>query len=43
MVYDNGTDRPERRTPLIAMVLAKYNIYIDVLCETRFHASGSDK
>ena len=35
------TNRPERRTALIAMELAKYNIDIAVLSETRFHASGS--
>ena len=35
------TNRPERRTALVAMELAKYNIDIAVLCETRFHASGS--
>ena len=35
------TIRPERRTALVAMELAKYNIDIAVLSETRFHASGS--
>ena len=35
------TNRPERRTTLEAMELAKYNIDIAVLSETRFHASGS--
>ena len=35
------TKRPERRTALVAMELAKYNIDIAVLSETRFHASGS--
>ena len=35
------TNRPERRTALVAMELAKYNIDIAVLSETRFHASGS--
>ena len=34
-------DRPERRTALIAMVLAKYNIDIAALCETRFSKSDS--
>ena len=33
-------DRPERRTSLVAMELAKYNIDIAALSETRFHASG---
>ena len=33
------TNRPERRIPLVAMQLAKYNIRC--ACETRFHASGS--
>ena len=37
------TDRPERRTSLVAMELAKYNINIVVLSETCFHASGSLK
>ena len=35
------TNRPERRTVLVAMELPKYNIDIAVLSETRFHASGS--
>ena len=35
------TNRPERRTSLVAMELAKYNIDIAVLSKTRFHASGS--
>ena len=35
------TNIPERRTALVAMELAKYNIGIAVLSETRFHASGS--
>ena len=35
------TNIPERRTALVAMELAKYNIDIVVLSETRFHASGS--
>ena len=34
------TNRPERRTPLVAMELAKYNIDIVVLSETSFHAFG---
>ena len=29
-----AADRPERDTPLVAMELAKYNIYIAVLNET---------
>ena len=33
--------RPERRTALVAMELAKYNIDIAALCETRFSESGS--
>ena len=36
-----ATNRPERRTALVATELAKYNIDIVVLSETRFHASGS--
>ena len=36
-----NTNIPERRTSLVAMELAKYNINIAVLSETRFHASGS--
>ena len=36
-----GTDRPERRTALVAMELAKYNIDIAALCETRLPESGS--
>ena len=32
------TNRPERCTALVAMELAKYNIDIAVLSETRFHA-----
>ena len=35
------TNRHERRTTLVAMKLAKYNIDIAVLSETCFHASGS--
>ena len=34
-------NRPERCTALVAMELAKYNLDIAVLGETRFHASGS--
>ena len=36
-----AADRPERRTALVAMELAKYNIDIAALCETRFSVSGS--
>ena len=36
-----GADRPERRSALVAMELAKYNIDIAALCETRFSESGS--
>ena len=32
----NEANRPERRTSLVAMELAKYNIDIAALCETRF-------
>ena len=35
------TNTPERRTALVAMELAKYNIDIAVLSKARFHASGS--
>ena len=35
------TNRPERRTSLVAMELVKYNIDIAVLSEAPFHASGS--
>ena len=34
-------DRPERRTALVAMELAKYNIDIAALCKTRLSESGS--
>ena len=37
----DGANRPERRTALVAMELAKYNIDIAALCETRFSESGS--
>ena len=37
----DGADRLERRTALVAMELAKYNIDIAALCETRFSESGS--
>ena len=37
----DGTDRPERRTALVAMELEKYRIDIAALCETRFSESGS--
>ena len=36
-----ATDRPERRTALVAMELTKYNIEIAALCETRLLESGS--
>ena len=36
-----GANRPERRTALVAMELAKYNIDIAALCESRFSESGS--
>ena len=36
-----AADRPERRTALVAMSLAKYNIDIAALCETRLSESGS--
>ena len=36
-----GANRPERRMALVAMELAKYNIDIAALCETRFSESGS--
>ena len=36
-----AADRPERRTALVAMKLAKYNIDIAALCETRFSESGN--
>ena len=36
-----GANRPEGRTALVAMELAKYNIDIAALCETRFSESGS--
>ena len=35
------SNRPERRTAIVAMELAQYIIDIAVLSETRFHASGS--
>ena len=35
-----GTDRPERRTALVAMELEKYRIDIAALSETRFSESG---
>ena len=37
----DGAGRPERRTALVAMGLAEYNIAIAALCETRFSESGS--
>ena len=36
-----AADRPEKRTALVAMELAKYNNDIAALCETRFSESGS--
>ena len=36
-----GANRPEGRTALIAMEIAKYNIDFAALCETRFSESGS--
>lgn len=36
-----GSNRPERRTALVAMELAKYNIDIAALSETRLSSSGS--
>ena len=36
-----AADQPERRTALVAMELAKYNIDIAALCVTRFSESGS--
>ena len=36
-----AADQPVRRTTLVAMELAKYNIDIAALCETRFSESGS--
>ena len=36
-----AADRPERRTVLVAMELAKYNIDIAALCEIKFSESGS--
>ena len=35
------TNRPERRTALVAIELAKYNNDTAVLSETHFHTSGS--
>ena len=35
-----GADRPERCTALVAMELAKYNIDIAALCETKFSEAG---
>ena len=36
-----ATDRPERRTTLVAVEPAKYNIDIAAICETRFSEFGS--
>ena len=41
LLYREAADRPETRTALVAMELAKYNIDIAALCETRFSESGS--
>ena len=41
LFYRETTNKPERRTSLLAMELDKYNIDIAVLSEPRFHASGS--
>ena len=38
-----GADRSERHKALVAMELAKYNVDIAALCETRFSGSGSLK
>ena len=38
-----GANQPERRKALVAMELAKYNIDIAALCETRFSEYGSLK
>ena len=35
-----GTDRPERRTALVASELARYNVHIAALSETRFAEEG---
>ena len=36
-----AADRPERRTALVAVEPAKYNIDIAAICETKFSESGS--
>ena len=41
LLGQEGTDRPERHPALVATELAKYNINIAALCETRFSESGS--
>ena len=41
LVDREGADRPERRTVLVAMELAKYNIDIAALCEIRLSEFGS--
>ena len=41
MLHRETIYRPERRMALVARELAKYNIDIAVLSETRCHASGS--
>ena len=40
-LLDRGANRPERRTALVAIELAKYNIDIAALCEKRFSEYGS--
>ena len=40
LIAREGANRPERRTTLVVMELAKYNIDIAALCETRFSESG---
>ena len=41
LVDREAADGPERRTTLVAMILAKCNINIAALCETSFSESGS--
>ena len=40
-LLDREADRPERRTALVAMELAKYNIDIAAPCETKLSEFGS--
>ena len=41
-LLDNPTaDRPDRRTALVATELARYNVDVAALCETRFAEEGS--